>query len=163
MSLTPSANAKLDQVIAPSDKLTTVWHSIDIAQAIALLESDREQGLSTAQVKERRVSYGLNELSGKKGKSVWWRFLLQFNQPLLYILLAAGATKAILGEWVNAGVIWGVTTTNAIIGFVQESKAEGAIAALAKSITTEATIIRDGQKLRIASRELVPGDLSTLR
>ena len=108
------------------------------------------------------MSFGLNELSGKKSKSVWLRFLLQFNQPLLYILLAAGATKAILGEWVNAGVIWGVTTTNAIIGFVQESKAEGAIAALAKSITTEATIIRDGQKLRIPSRELVPGDLVLL-
>jgi len=117
-----------------------------------LLESDREQGLSNAQVKERRASFGPNELSGKKSRSVWLRFLLQFNQPLLCWL--QGATKAILGEWVNAGVIWGVTTTNAIIGFVQESKPR-AIAALAKSITTEATIIRDGQKLRIPSREVV--------
>jgi len=87
---------------------------------------------------------------------------LQFNQPLLYILLIAGAIKAFLGQWVNAGVIWGVTLINAIIGFVQESKAESAIAALASSVKTNATIIRDGQKMQVPSTELVPGDVVLL-
>ncbi len=163
MARTVSASSsKLNQVNALQDKLPTVWHSLDSAQAIDLLESDREQGLSTAQVEERTACFGANELTAKKGKPWWLKFLLQYNQPLLYILLVAGVTKAILGEWVNALVIWGVTTTNAIIGFVQESKAEGAIAALAKAITTEATVVRHGQKLRIPSRELVPGDLVLL-
>ena len=87
---------------------------------------------------------------------------MQFNQPLLYILLIAGAIKAFLGQWVNAGVIWGVTLINAIIGFVQESKAESAIAALASSVKTNATIIRDGQKMQVPSTELVPGDVVLL-
>lgn len=153
MAQTIPGLAKLNQVTAPQDKLATEWHSLDIDQAFDLLESDREQGLSTAAVKERITRFGANELTAKKGKPWWLKFMLQYNQPLLYILLAAGATKAILGEFVNAAVIWGVTTTNAIIGFIQESKAEGAIAALAKAVTTEATVIRDGQKLRIPSRE----------
>ena len=67
--------------------------------------------------------------------------------------------KALLGSWTNAGVIWGVTVINAVIGYVQEAKAEGAIASLAKSVTTEATVIRDGQPLRVPSRDLVPGDV----
>ncbi len=88
--------------------------------------------------------------------------MLQFNQPLLYILLIAGAIKAFLGQWVNAGVIWGVTLINAIIGFVQESKAESAIAALASSVQTNATIIRNGEKVQVSSTELVPGDVVLL-
>lgn len=156
---TPSALAKLNQVIAPTEKQPTIWHSLDIEQVIALLESDLEEGLSTKEVKERTDRFGPNELTGKKGKSVWMRFLLQFNQPLSIVLLCAGLLKAISGSFVNAAVIWGVTTTNAIIGFTQESKAEDAIAALAKAVTTEATVIREGKKLRVPSRELVPGDL----
>lgn len=69
---------------------------------------------------------------------------------------------AFLHEWVDAGVIFAVTIINAIIGFVQESKAESAIAALAESVTTEATIIRDGQIVRVPSNQLVPGDLVQL-
>ncbi|MBW4624127.1 MAG: HAD-IC family P-type ATPase [Brasilonema octagenarum HA4186-MV1] len=144
------------------DKLPQNSHFLDIEETIDLLETDQAQGLNSIQVKERIARFGFNELTGKKGKPWWLKFLLQYNQPLLYILLIAGATKAIIGEFVNAFVIWGVTTTNAIIGYVQESKAEGAIAALAKSITTEATVIREGQKLRIPSRELVPGDVVLL-
>ncbi|QDL12251.1 cation-transporting P-type ATPase [Brasilonema octagenarum UFV-E1] len=144
------------------DKLPQNSHSLDIEETIDLLETDQAQGLNSIQVKERIARFGFNELTGKKGKPWWLKFLLQYNQPLLYILLIAGATKAIIGEFVNAFVIWGVTTTNAIIGYVQESKAEGAIAALAKSITTEATVIRENQKLRIPSRELVPGDVVLL-
>jgi len=139
-----------------------VWHALEIKQAIAILETDAAQGLSNTEAKQRLARFGANELTAKKQKPWWLKFLLQYNQPLLYILIAAGATKAIIGEFVNAAVIWGVTTTNAIIGYVQESKAEGAIAALAQSITTEATVIRDGEKLRVASRELVPGDIVLL-
>jgi cation-transporting P-type ATPase F len=143
-------------------KETVAWYRLESDRAIAMLDSDAEKGLSTDAVRERLVQYGANELQGKKQKPWWLKFLLQFNQPLLYVLLAAGATKAILGEWVNAGVIWGVTTTNALISFIQESKAEGAIAALASSVQTEATVIREGEKRRIPSRELVPGDIVLL-
>jgi Ca2+-transporting ATPase len=139
-----------------------VWHTLETAAAIAYLETDLEKGLSSAEAKRRLTDFGANELTAKKGKPWWLKFLLQFNQPLLIILLGAGLVKAISGSFVNAGVIWGVTTTNAIIGFIQESKAESAIAALAKAITTETTVIRDGKKLRVQSRELVPGDLVML-
>jgi cation-transporting P-type ATPase F len=145
-----------------SEKQTPVCHSWEISEAIALLETDPTTGLSDAVVKQRLAKYGANELTAKKSKAWWLKFLLQFNQPLLIILLCAGLVKALSGSFVNAGVIWGVTTTNAIIGFVQESKAEGAIAALAKAITTETVVLRDGQKLRIPSQELVPGDVVLL-
>ncbi|MCV3212734.1 HAD-IC family P-type ATPase [Plectonema radiosum NIES-515] len=145
-----------------SSEQTPVCHSWEISEAIALLETDPTTGLSDAVVKQRLAKYGANELTAKKSKAWWLKFLLQFNQPLLIILLCAGLVKALSGSFVNAGVIWGVTTTNAIIGFIQESKAEGAIAALAKAITTETVVVRDGQKLRIPSQELVPGDLVLL-
>ncbi|GET41694.1 ATPase, E1-E2 type [Microseira wollei NIES-4236] len=133
------------------------------AREVALrLDTDLEKGLRATAVVDRLVLYGFNELAAKPGKPAWLRFLLQFNQALLYILLVAGLIKALLGSWTNAAVIWGVTVINAIIGFVQESKAEGAIAALAKAVTTEATVVREGQKIRIPSRELVPGDLVLL-
>lgn len=138
---------------------TVAWHNLSIEKTLALLNSDLEAGLSTGEVQKRLAHYGANEAKVSQPKPWWLKFLLQFNQPLLYVLLAAGATKAILGEWVNAGVIWGVTTTNALLSFIQESKAEGAIAALAQSLVTEATTIRDGEKQRIPSRELIPGDL----
>ena len=85
--------------------------------------------------------------------------MLQFNQPLLYILLAAGVITAFLGEWVDSAVIFAVTIINATIGFVQESKAENALAALAASVSTEATVLRDGQTIRVPSNQIVPGDL----
>ncbi|MBW4640696.1 MAG: HAD-IC family P-type ATPase [Gloeocapsa sp. UFS-A4-WI-NPMV-4B04] len=147
--------------MAPTNKLP-LWHSLDIERTIDLLESDREQGLNAAQVTAKKARFGANELSAKKGKPWWLKFVLQFNQPLLIILLSAGVIKALLQEWINAGVIWGVTTTNATISFIQESRAEGAIVALASSIQTEATVIRDGKKLRVPSRELVPGDIVLL-
>ncbi len=138
------------------------YHAIAAQEAAQTLNSDPEKGLTSGEVKTRQEEFGKNELKGKPGKPAWLRFLLQFNQALLYILLVAGLIKALLGQWTNAGVIWGVTVINAIIGFVQESKAEGAIAALAKAVTTEATVIRNGQKSRIPSQELVPGDIVLL-
>ncbi|TVP64297.1 MAG: cation-transporting P-type ATPase [Nodularia sp. (in: Bacteria)] len=138
------------------------YHAIAAQEAAQTLNSNPETGLTSGEVNKRQEEFGKNELKGKPGKPAWLRFLLQFNQALLYILLVAGLIKALLGQWTNAGVIWGVTVINAIIGFVQESKAEGAIAALAEAVTTEAMVIRNGQKSRIPSQELVPGDIVLL-
>lgn len=138
------------------------WHHLTFREVTQHLDSNLETGLSSEVIRQRQEQFGANELKGKAGTSPFIRFLLQFHQPLLYILLIAGAVKAFLGQWVNAGVIWGVTLINAIIGFVQESKAESAIAALASAVKTNATIIRDGEKIQVPSTELVPGDVVLL-
>jgi Ca2+-transporting ATPase len=144
------------------DLLLQSWHDQPVQTLANKLETSLELGLSPSEVAARQTVFGLNQLTAKAGKPGWLKFILQFNQPLLIILLMAGLIKAVIGEWVNAIVIWGVTTTNATISYFQESKAEGAIAALAQAVTTEATVIRDGKKLRISSSELVPGDLVLL-
>lgn len=145
-----------------SQSETERWHYLSLQDVLNHLNSDLEKGLTSEEVAKRQQRFGANELKSKPGKPAIVRFLLQFHQPLLYILLVAGAIKALLGEWVNAWVIWGVTLINAIIGFVQESKAESALAALASSVQTDATIIRDGKKVQVSSTELVPGDLVLL-
>ncbi|MEM8831855.1 MAG: HAD-IC family P-type ATPase [Cyanobacteria bacterium P01_G01_bin.19] len=139
-----------------------LYHQISEREVIQYFSSDLAEGLSAEEVADRYEKYGRNELQFEPDKPAWLKFLWQFNQPLLYILLLAGAIKAILGSWTNAAVIWGVTVVNAIIGYVQEAQAEGAIASLAKSVTTEVTILRDRQKLKIPSQDLVPGDIVLL-
>ncbi|MBW4667429.1 MAG: HAD-IC family P-type ATPase [Cyanomargarita calcarea GSE-NOS-MK-12-04C] len=138
------------------------WHHLAAREVTRHLETDPETGLTSTEAAKRHSHFGANELKSKPGKSPLVRFLLQFNQPLLYILLIAGAIKAMLGQWVNAWVIWGVTLINAIIGFVQESKAESAIAALAASVETNTTVLRNGQKVQVPSTELIPGDIVLL-
>ncbi|MGB6299092.1 MAG: HAD-IC family P-type ATPase, partial [Rivularia sp. (in: cyanobacteria)] len=137
-------------------------HELSVASVIEVFNSNLESGLTADEIAIRYNTYGWNQLPLKPGKPAWLKFLLQFHQPLLYILLVAGAVKAFLGSWTNASVIWGVTVINAIIGYVQEAKAEGAIASLAKAVTTETTVVREGQTLRIPSRDLVPGDIVLL-
>ncbi|MEO0926000.1 MAG: HAD-IC family P-type ATPase [Cyanobacteria bacterium J06643_13] len=138
------------------------YHQLAAAEVVNNLEVNLEHGLSLEEAAHRYEKYGSNQLQFKPGKPAWLKFLLQFHQPLLYILLLAGAVKAILGSWTNAAVIWGVTLINAIIGYVQEAQAEGAIASLAQSVATEVTVLRAGQTSRIDSQDLVPGDLVLL-
>ena len=138
------------------------YHQLSEQNVIQHFGSNLDRGLSPEEVANRYEKYGWNELQFKPGKPAWLRFLLQFHQPLLYILLLAGTIKAILGSWTNAFVIWGVTVVNAVIGYVQEAQAEGAIASLAKSVTTEVNVLREGQTLRIPSQDLVPGDIVLL-
>ena len=138
------------------------WHAMSESEVAQFLQTDIETGLRENEAKQRSVKFGPNEIKGKHGKSAFIRFLQEFNQPLIYILLIAGFVTLLLKDWVDAGVIIAVTFINAIIGFIQESKAENAIAALAKIVTTEATVIRDSQKVRLPSAELVPGDIVVL-
>lgn len=138
------------------------YHEHSIPEVVERFDSNLDTGLTAEQVANRYETYGRNELPVKPGKPAWLRFLSQFHQPLLYILLIAGGVKAFLGSWTNAIVIWGVTVINAVIGYVQEAKAEGAIAALTKAVTTETTVLREGQRLRVQSQDLVPGDVVLL-
>ena len=144
------------------EQVKSSCHSLSVLSVIELFNSNLETGLTAEDVAIRYEKYGYNQLPLKPQKPAWIKFLLQFHQPLLYILLVAGAVKAFLGSWTNAAVIWGVTFINAVIGYVQEAKAEGAIASLAKAITTETTVLREEQTLRIPSQDLVPGDMVLL-
>ena len=138
------------------------WHYLERSKVATQLETNLENGLDPAEAASRQQKFGPNELIVRAGKPAWLKFILQFNQPLLIILLSAGLIKAVIGQWLNASVIWGVTFTNATISFIQEAGAEKKIEALAQAVTTEATVIRGGKKLRVPSKELVVGDLVTL-
>jgi Ca2+-transporting ATPase len=139
------------------------WHHLPREEIATLLESDAARGLDTFEVAHRQTHCGPNRLTLKKGKSPLVLFLLQFNQPLVYILLGAAAITFALQEWVDSGVIFAVVLVNAIIGFIQESKALKAIEALACAMEGMATVVRAGKKERIAATELVPGDLVLLQ
>jgi len=135
------------------------WHGIDIEKVCSRIESDLENGLSNESVEEQRLAFGPNVLTHKKRQGPIIRFLLQFNQPLIYILLAATVVTLFLGEWLDSSVIFGVALANAIIGYLQEAKALKAIDALTRSMTSDATVLRDGEKSKVPSSDLVPGDI----
>jgi cation-transporting P-type ATPase F len=139
------------------------WHQLQTEQVVQLLDVDLRAGLPADEIPRRQAQYGPNRLTAQKRQSEWVRFLLQFHQPLLYLLLAASILTLFFKEWVDAVVIFGVVLVNAIVGYVQEAKAERAIEALAKMVITEATVRREGRKQRVASEELVPGDVVLLQ
>jgi len=139
------------------------WHHLPTYEVAALLKSDLEAGLKTPDIEERTLHYGPNRMAARKRRGAWLRFLLQFHQPLIYILLVSVLITASLGKWMDAAVIFAVTVANAIIGYLQESKAEKAIDALSRMVVTEATVRRNGETLRIPSDQIVPGDIVVLQ
>lgn len=143
--------------------LSRHWHHLPQAEVETLLESNGSKGLDSFEVSHRQQHYGLNRLTVKKGQSPLILFLLQFHQALVYILLAAVAITFLLREWVDSGVIFGVVLVNAVIGYIQESKALKAIEALARGMEGTATVMRAGKKERIPFSALVPGDLVLLQ
>ena len=138
------------------------WHHLPQEEVVELLETEQEKGLDQLEVADRQENFGPNTLTQKKGHGPLVRFLIQFNQALVYILLVAVIIKLFLGAYVDAGVIFGVVLLNSIIGFMQEGKALSALDALAKALTTETTVLRAGEKHRIDASELVPGDVVLL-
>ncbi len=147
--------------MSPHDTLN--WHSEQLETILHKLDANTTDGLQTTEAEKRLVQYGRNELSGKRQAGPLKRFLLQFHQPLLYILLGSTAVTFALGEWIDAAVIFGVVFINAVVGFIQEGNALKAIDALGKTLVTESTVVRNGERIRIASTEIVPGDLVWLQ
>ncbi|MEA2100907.1 MAG: cation-transporting P-type ATPase [Campylobacterota bacterium] len=138
------------------------WHSLEIDKIVELFESDITNGLSPLSIKHREEFFGKNILKEKKQDSKLKKFLLQFHNALMYILLGASLVTASLHEWVDSGVIFGVVLINAIIGYIQEVKAQEAIESLKQMLNTEAVVIRDGKKISISSVDLIPGDIVLL-
>ncbi|NTV51699.1 MAG: HAD-IC family P-type ATPase [Candidatus Firestonebacteria bacterium] len=139
------------------------WHHLSAEEVARLLESDRTRGLALFEAQRRRQHFGLNQLSVRKPKNSFFKFLLQFHQPLIYVLLLSALFTALLKAPVDAAVIFGVVLINAIVGYLQEAKAEKAIESLKAMLSSEAAIIRDKEVRRVAAREAVPGDLVFLQ
>jgi cation-transporting P-type ATPase F len=142
---------------------TPRWHQLPVDEASVLLKSDLDSGLQSHDIEERTRKYGPNLMAARKRRGAWLRFLLQFHQPLIYILLVSALVTAVLGKWMDSAVIFAVTVANAIIGYLQESKAEKAIDALSRMVVTEATVRRNGEEQRIPSEQVVPGDIVLLQ
>ncbi|MBN1761065.1 MAG: cation-transporting P-type ATPase [Chitinispirillaceae bacterium] len=137
----------------------SIWHSLQEMEVLENAGTSVQQGLTSEEIAKREKQFGANTVSRKKTAGLFVLILSQFNQPLVYILIAAGIVTALLKEYVDSIVIFGVVLANAVIGFVQEAKALRAIESLAKSMTGAATVIRDGTKQRIQAVALTVGDV----
>jgi len=138
------------------------WYSQPVSSVFKELQCD-SSGLSSIEAKSRLEKYGPNQIPSYKGESPVKRFLLQFNNILIYVLLVAALISALLTQWVDTGVIFGVILLNAIIGFVQEGKAEKALESIRSMISPKSNVIRDGHQISINAQELVPGDIVILQ
>jgi magnesium-transporting ATPase (P-type) len=138
------------------------WHALAIAEVIDRL-AGRAEGLSEAEAQRRLAGQGPNRLPPPQRQGPWRRFLTQFHNLLIYVLLAAVVVTALLGHWVDCGVIFGVVVVNALIGFIQEGKAEKALDSIRSLLSLRAFVLRAGQRREIPAEELVPGDIVLLQ
>jgi magnesium-transporting ATPase (P-type) len=137
------------------------WHHDAQDTVLAALDS-RRSGLSDADAATRLLRHGPNDLPEAAGRSAVRRFLAQFNNILIYFLLVAALAAVLVRHGVDAAVILTVVLVNAIIGFIQEGRAEKALGAIRALIAPDATVLREGRRQSIPVRDLVPGDLVIL-
>lgn len=136
------------------------WHARSAQDVLRELSVSEHDGLEQEQIRQRLAAHGLNSLPATQRRSAWLRFALQFHNPLIYVLLAAGAVTAALGDHVDAGVILGVVWVNALVGFVQEGKAERALDAVRAMLPRRAMVVRQGVRQEVDAAQLVPGDIA---
>jgi magnesium-transporting ATPase (P-type) len=151
----------------PIPDQTRPWHALPPEQVLQSLHSS-DAGLGTAEARERLQRHGPNRLAEAQPTPAWKRFLRQFHNVLIYVLIAAGVVTAALSipdpsHWIDTAVIFAVVLINAWIGYVQEGKAERALEAIRGMLSTETTVIREGQRSVIDASDLVPGDVISVR
>lgn len=154
----PAKNTADIQHAADQD-IEIVWHSLSMEEVLDKLQSPLEKGLSTQEAAARKEKYGLNELQEGKKRTFWNMVFDQLNNFVIIMLVVAAAISAFLGEIVDASAIVAIVVLNTIMGVVQESRAEQALDALKKMAAPEAQVLRDGHRISIPARELVPGDI----
>jgi magnesium-transporting ATPase (P-type) len=148
--------------VTPCSLSAEAWHALPVAGAFGLVGSQPD-GLDEGEAARRLVEFGPNRLSPPPRRGPLARFLLQFHNVLIYVLLVAGVITALLGEWVESGVIFGVVLINAIIGFVQEGKAERALEAIRDMLSLEARVLRGGERRTLPAEQVVPGEVILLQ
>ncbi len=138
------------------------WHAGRVRDVVARLDTNPETGLAAADAARRLVKVGPNVLDEPPPRPWWFTFAAQFRELVIWILLVAAVASAALGDWADAAAIAAIVLLNAVIGFMQEDRAQRALAALQRMTAPLARVIRDGGRFSIPSRELVPGDLIDL-
>lgn len=136
-------------------------HAASVEACLDALHARRD-GLTQAEAAPRLLEYGPNRLPEPRKPGALARLLVQFHNVLIYVLLGAAVVTAILQHWVDTGVILAVVAANAIIGFIQEGKAEAALAAIRGMLAPHAAVLRDGRRVSVEGTELVPGDVVLL-
>jgi magnesium-transporting ATPase (P-type) len=152
-----SATANADTT---ADGIT--WHAVAVDDVVKRLGTDIGKGLEANEAAKRLQKYGPNRLPEGKKRGPFMRFLSQFNNILVYVLLGAGFTKLMLNLWVDAAIIFGVVILNALLGFFQEGKAEKALESIRNMLSAEARTLRGGETRMIPAEQLVPGDIVLL-
>ena len=137
------------------------WHALDADAALRTLNS-RAAGLAADDAQKRLAQHGPNRLQAAPPRSALVRLLAQFHNVLLYVMLAAAAITAMLGHWIDTGVLLSAVIVNAIIGFVQEGKAEAALDAIRAMLAPRATVLRAAERVEVDAADLVPGDIVLL-
>jgi magnesium-transporting ATPase (P-type) len=138
------------------------WHAMSADEVAKRLSTNVGKGLDQTEAANRLQKYGLNRLPEGKKRGPFMRFLSQFNNVLVYVLLGAGFTKLMLNLWVDASIIFGVVLLNALLGFIQEGKAEKALDSIRNMLSAESRTLRGGETRMIAAEQLVPGDIVLL-
>ncbi|MDM7322772.1 MAG: cation-transporting P-type ATPase [Gammaproteobacteria bacterium] len=152
----------MTQEISERPPKDIAWHAEAASTALKWLESNDSSGLSSDEARTRLKRYGPNRLPPPRKRGPLLRFLLQFHNPLIYVLLASALVTFGLGYLIDASVILGVVLINAIIGFIQEGKAEKALEAVRAMLASHATVLRHGERMEIDAADLVPGDIVLL-
>ncbi|MGQ9803709.1 MAG: cation-translocating P-type ATPase [Anaerolineae bacterium] len=135
------------------------WHARTVEETFREVNTDPQHGLTTEEARRRLAQFGSNELAERPRPTFWKMLLDQFNNFLILILIAAALLSLILGEMEETIAIIAIVLLNAVLGVVQERRAEEALAALKKMAAPDAHVLRDGHRVTIPARELVPGDI----
>jgi len=149
----------MDPGSAHSQNRTAEWHALDGNAVVERLHTDSRRGLTHQEADRRLARDGPNSLPPPAKKPPWFRFLVQFHNVLIYMMLAATAVAGLLSHWIDAAVLFAAVIVNAIIGFIQEGKAEQALDAIRNLLSLHTTVYRGTERTQIAVNALVQGDL----
>jgi Ca2+-transporting ATPase len=145
--------------IVPAGDFNVTWHALSREDVLKKLDSGLDQGLSSDEALNRQQKYGLNQLMEGKKTTFWQMVYAQLNNFVIIMLMVAAVISAVLGEVVDSAAIIAIVVLNTIMGVVQDSRAQEELAALKKMASPEAQVLRDGRRVSVPARELVPGDI----
>jgi Ca2+-transporting ATPase len=141
-----------------ASSMSEPWHALSAEEVLEYFKV-RENGLTSAEAKDRQLNYGLNRLSEASRPGFLHLLWEQFNNFIVILLIAAALISSLLGEWIDASAILAIVVLNAVLGIIQERRAEEALAALQKLAAPDAHVLRDGKRITVPVSELVPGDV----